>query len=254
MNREQWLDSLALNFRNIADGDYVAARLASRAQLLTQFLWASHQAVEKYLKCVLLLNRVEAGDVKHNLATALDKLASAQDIQVDLMRPTREFIKKLNHTGVDRYGDISKWSKGPDLCSLDQAVWEVRRYCTKDLSQHRLALTDGETAPRMRLPGGELEKILAKRSHPAREPLLWQNSYFGRKRKRRVKPGGWVAAGNSRFSLNPEWVEDAAHYVYIPLSEKSIGIWRSRSPLDADLWTEGEKGSREKGSTPISTH
>ena len=37
------------SFRDIADGDYIAARLAYRAQLPAQFLWASQQALEKYL-------------------------------------------------------------------------------------------------------------------------------------------------------------------------------------------------------------
>src|SRR5258707_665913 len=34
-----------------------------RAGLVTQFLWASQQTVEKYLKCILLLNRIRANDV-----------------------------------------------------------------------------------------------------------------------------------------------------------------------------------------------
>jgi hypothetical protein len=34
-------------FRDVADGGYIAARLAYRAQLFSQFLWSSQQAIEK---------------------------------------------------------------------------------------------------------------------------------------------------------------------------------------------------------------
>ena len=45
------------SFRDMADGDYIAARMACRAALVTQFLWASQQAVEKYLKGILLFSQ-----------------------------------------------------------------------------------------------------------------------------------------------------------------------------------------------------
>ena len=52
--RDRELNSWAFrSFRDIADGDYIAARMAYRAQLPVQFLWASQQAIEKYLKCAL---------------------------------------------------------------------------------------------------------------------------------------------------------------------------------------------------------
>jgi len=38
--------------------------MASRAQLVVQYIWASQQAIEKYLKCILLLNRIPAADMK----------------------------------------------------------------------------------------------------------------------------------------------------------------------------------------------
>jgi hypothetical protein len=46
-------------FRDIADGDYITARMAFRAGLIPQALWSSEQAIEKYV-CILLLQRVEA--------------------------------------------------------------------------------------------------------------------------------------------------------------------------------------------------
>ena len=68
-------DFAVRSFRDVADGDYIAARLASRAALVTQFLWASQQAVEKYLKCILLMNRVPAKNLQHDLIRALGRRA-----------------------------------------------------------------------------------------------------------------------------------------------------------------------------------
>ena len=53
-------DFATRSFRNMADEDYIAARMAYRAQLVPQFLWLSLQALEKYLKCILVLNRIPA--------------------------------------------------------------------------------------------------------------------------------------------------------------------------------------------------
>jgi len=43
-------------FRKQADYDYIAARANYRMRLRQQFLWSAHQAVEKYLKAILLFN------------------------------------------------------------------------------------------------------------------------------------------------------------------------------------------------------
>jgi len=43
-------------FRNQADFDYISARANYRLKLRQQFLWSAQQAVEKYLKAILLFN------------------------------------------------------------------------------------------------------------------------------------------------------------------------------------------------------
>jgi len=59
-------------FRNIADHDYIAARLAYRARLIGPFHWSALQTFEKYFKAILLFHRIKASDVKHSLAKALE--------------------------------------------------------------------------------------------------------------------------------------------------------------------------------------
>ena len=67
MDKKILINDFAIrSFRDIADYDYISARMAYRAKLLPQFLWLGLQAIEKYLKCILLLNRIKA-KIIHNL-------------------------------------------------------------------------------------------------------------------------------------------------------------------------------------------
>jgi hypothetical protein len=90
MTNDVLLNDFAIrSFRDIADADYIAARMTYRASLITQHLWASQQAIEKYLKCILLLNRICATDVKHDLGACLSKINSSGKLMLDLTQPTR---------------------------------------------------------------------------------------------------------------------------------------------------------------------
>ena len=69
MDKEILINNFAIrSFRDVADYDYISARMLYRAKLVPQFLWSSLQSIEKYLKCILLLNRIKANKVGHNLA------------------------------------------------------------------------------------------------------------------------------------------------------------------------------------------
>ena len=101
-NRDRELNSFAFrSFRDVADADYVAARMACRAKLPVQFLWASQQALEKYLKCILFIRRVPAAGVKHNLGRAL-KLVESAHVSLDLTERTRKFIEEIDAVGQYR--------------------------------------------------------------------------------------------------------------------------------------------------------
>ena len=43
------------SFRDVADCDYICARTLHRIRLFDQFLWSGLQAIEKYLKTIVLL-------------------------------------------------------------------------------------------------------------------------------------------------------------------------------------------------------
>ena len=196
-------DFAVRSFRDVGDADYIAARMACRAALTTQYLWASQQAVEKYLKCILLLNRILAQDVRHDLGKALGKIEKSGKITLDLTKGTREFIERLDEYGPYRYFEISNVGFGAELVTLDRTVWELRRYCSLAKGQKETKLRDGYPAPRVRIPGGTLEKIMDDPRNGAREPLLWQNGFFGKRARRTVRLRKWFQAHNAPLYLNP---------------------------------------------------
>jgi hypothetical protein len=209
-------DFAVRSFRDIADGDYIAARMACRAGLVTQFLWASQQAVEKYLKCILLLNRIKAKDVGHKLGKALRKIEASGKVSLDLTRGTEEFIGMLDESGRFRYLEVSSVAFGASLVTLDRAVWELRRYCTLVQEPRRRKLRDGFAAPLVRLPGGCLEGIIDDIENAARAPLLWQNGFFGKRARKRVRLTPWIKAHNAPLYLHPEMLDEVLKYVYLP--------------------------------------
>jgi len=117
-------------FATKEDADYIAARMAFRAALVTPSLWSSQQTLEKYLKCILLLNRIPAKNVRHDLRAALDAIEASARIALGLTAPTREFIDYLNAFGRFRYLEVSNFAFGGNIVTLDRAAWELRRFCT----------------------------------------------------------------------------------------------------------------------------
>lgn len=75
-------DFAVRSFRDTADGDYIVARMAHRAGLVPQFLWSSLQAIEKYLKGILLLNRVPSVKATHGVADLLEKVEAISKLRI----------------------------------------------------------------------------------------------------------------------------------------------------------------------------
>jgi HEPN domain-containing protein len=186
--REALLNEFALrSFCDVADGDYIAARMAFRAGLFLQALWASQQALEKYIKAVLLLRRIEWKKPSHSLRKPLARLE--QDFPLTLSSDVRAFIELIDDWEADRYFTYSYGVNGLELMRLDRAVWEIRRYCipykrgttSKGTSIESLDIRHIERAldhPPQRyrsLSCGFLEEVLCDRKHDARPPLVWNN-------------------------------------------------------------------------------
>ena len=110
------------SFRDVADGDYINARMCYRAHLVSQFHWSALQAFEKYYKAILLYNRIEAKNVGHNLSEA-QRLSEKLPFSIKLSESSIKFIDHLDTYGRFRYLESSYFIKGPALAELDKAVW-----------------------------------------------------------------------------------------------------------------------------------
>ena len=203
----QLLRKQARFFRNIADRDYIAARSCFRSDLLLQSLWMGLQAVEKYLKAILLFNYTPA-KFSHDLPTGVKKIRDKTDLgqNFKLSPEVEGFLEYLFEQGENRYADYEIFVDGDALDNIDRAVFEVRLYCERiDWSDHPSSAPinfGGKTVEprgigsnsvevnlqtihrhlsegsRRTLTDGYLEKVIAKAGHLHKDTLSWRNRYY----------------------------------------------------------------------------
>lgn len=228
-------DFATRSFRDVADDDYISARLAFRAGLIPQFMWASLQALEKYLKCMLVLNRIKANR-GHTLEEILLDFEKEKPFDLCLSNHAKKFIEFLDTYGRHRYFETSWHIFGEEILELDRTVWEVRRYARNmryEICGHNgskidflpIELTRNKNAESrhphdFHITGGRLESILAKKTHPAREPLVWQNGFFGKSFRKTVKLRHNLQGANSPLALRPELLDEVLKYVWLPKDVK----------------------------------
>ena len=224
-------DFATRSFRDVADQDYIAARLSYRHGLIPQFHWQALQALEKYLKAILLYNRIKAKDINHDLTKAL-KHTEKLPFDLILSSSTKELIKHIDNFGRFRYLETSYYTHGPKLVQLDRAVWEIRRYCR--ILNYELTLADGSiknmleleiekiensinhSPHKFRIIGGALEEILDKKDNTSRPALIWQNGFFSGKARKLVRSPAHFHAVNAPLYLHPEILDEVLKYVFIP--------------------------------------
>jgi HEPN domain-containing protein len=203
---------------NMADRDYIAARVCWRTRLPEQFLWSGLQAVEKALKAILLLNDKSARGLNHDLEKALARVDGIRDLDVHLPDDVRTFIGYLNRFGQNRYLERGYYMRGMELIALDKAYWFLRRYCWNlrayasaskhhegdFLASYARFFRDPkhlERPMKYRLFTGYLEDALASKHGPEQyEALVWKNVYFGKRDK-----------GSFEF-LQMAWSASPAHF------------------------------------------
>lgn len=186
---------------NMADRDYIAARVCWRVRLPEQFLWSALQAMEKALKTILLLNDKAARSLGHDLAKSLSRVDEIEDLDIHLPDDVRTFISYLNRFGQNRYLERGYYMRGMELISLDKAYWFLRRYCWNIRAHARAAkrpeseLLDGyakhfreaehlDRPMKYRLFSGYLEDALSGNHGPEQyRALVWKNIYFGKRDK-----------------------------------------------------------------------
>jgi HEPN domain-containing protein len=94
------IDFINRSFRDVADGDYISARVCHRLDLKQQSLWGSLQSIEKYLKAILLYNDRSIKGLGHDIEQAYGRLDQIRDIEFDIPKDAQEFIRYLNAPGT----------------------------------------------------------------------------------------------------------------------------------------------------------
>lgn len=217
-------------FRDTGDGDYIAARLAMRARLYPQYLAAAEQAVEKYLKCILMLNRCDTKRLGHRVADAFADVRSKLSIDLDLTEVEQGALDNLVRWDFDRYLVRSYHVEDSELGGLDLLVWRLRQYCepldvahyadtpSAELFRNNVAAIAARSIANPRvghLTNGDLEKILADKTHPARGGLVWRNLRFNSANRKRTRvSGGWRLVNSPLDMTDDEAVtEDAKRWM-----------------------------------------
>lgn len=203
-------------FRDVADHDYIVARLCYRYNLAGNFYWQALQSIEKYLKAILLFEREDTRKHNHNIVqsfeevkklsynfdfTKIESMSNKYSVNMD------EFIAQIYHYGNNRYFEKSYSLYGEQLSKLDCAVWMLRRYCQplkqktfsgkpipveKIMSSIHAPLYD-EYPYKYRLIGGVLEQIVdGYRCHFDRNALIWCNQFYGSRKNYFLPPERFV--------------------------------------------------------------
>ena len=237
-------------FRDTGDCDYIAARLAMRARLAGQFMWSAEQALEKYLKCILMLNRKSTRDLSHDILSALNRVNDELPFQITLRQPEREVFDHINEWGADRYLIFPFHVFDKEVLKLDLLVWRLRQYCVpldvvhyadppsqeillKNVARIEAGLLGPAKSGHI---GGFLEKVIAKKDHSARAALVWKNArYCGKSIKYIRFQNNWQAV-NSPLYLKPELVDEVAKYMKL-----SKEVVRTAHDLAAERACAGTK-------------
>lgn len=217
MNLQTILNSFATDtFRKQADYDYISARMNYKMQLRQQFLWSAQQAVEKYLKGILLYNGKSARyytpedspkkkTFGHNLLMLNHEVCKIDYLRYELpewAQSYMEYLAKLG--GYNRYLTQSSYNAPDAMHRLDELVWNVRRYCqyvpdrgigcSHEVPGMKEAVINSLNNPAhhqkpmtFKLSNGDLEKILEKpHKDPARKALVWANLFYGKSNRKKV--------------------------------------------------------------------
>jgi len=212
-------DFINRSFRDIADRDYVCARLCHRYGLYTQFYWAALQAIEKYLKAILLYNRRSAKKIGHNITKAYDRILDINDIKFKFPN-MRKYLKHIEEQGQNRYFEYPSYVYGRELLYLDKTVWHIRQYCFYirqvvpdggklidkfpcNISKIEENIKRGPSRKSFAF-WGTLENILSDKKSKLRRHLVWKNLYFGSYRKKAIRYSSDFQFSNPTHIINPQ--------------------------------------------------
>lgn len=233
MTQDEKIDRfIERSFRDVADADYIAARICWRRQLGHQFFWMALQAVEKYLKGILLFHRQPVHKLSHELEQGLMNVKKLPGIDLKLKPEVEKFLHILNEQGQNRYFEWNLMLRGQEILLLDELVWYLRVRCVTianevkqrdgkviwTLQEHLKKVGNhqpGKNVSHIVIPFGKLEQILSGKSE-ARRDLVWKNFFFGSRYKSHIKFRPQVRFESSSVVVYPEIFQELDKLVRFP--------------------------------------
>lgn len=220
-------DYASRSFRDPADQDYIVARMAYSGRLILPFLWLSHQAIEKYLKCILLINRIPVTSATHDLGKLLRKIQTINFIEFE--GKAIEFVERINKIGNNRYFNLSYHilSDYIDIELLNSSVYNIRCYCRP--LDYDVTLPSGENRNMIEpeianikngcgsyIYGGFIENVLSNQGHPSRNFLLNNNSFFNCGSQDTIQRSSFSQRCLAPVDIHPEIIPELRKYIYLP--------------------------------------
>ncbi len=266
--------SVATQFRDQADRDYITARHTYALGFADQFMWSAQQALEKYLKATAIFLiplssedtnspkiKFGKGGMGHDLVVIVNTLCDASRFDISYSEETKNFLKHVTHHGMNRYSQLFVNRFGNELKLLDEHVWKVRGQCfwwqfdpPRGDSEHgvdahrwnelRSEKVSGQKPGRVQHEYGLLEAIMApnapKTDQEARRSLIrWNRWFFYSRRSGGPAPmwtdRAWPVWGSSWIS-RPEVVQVLVEMGLAP--RDSLRASKSLSSGDAIDWTQ----------------
>ncbi len=181
--------------RNYADSDYIAARTLHRNSCFRQFLFLATASLEKYLKSILLYQNIAQKKATHSIMDLLNKCENEMR-NFGISSNSKDFVVKMDDFHRIRYPDCPFIAEYNFILFLDEAIWELRFFAQNPQMIRNITQKSIETMRKYRgknkgngIIKGYLEKVLRnnnKRHTKERDNLVWNNLYYGDRRKSSV--------------------------------------------------------------------
>lgn len=189
MDDEIYVRQYAIALLEVADQEYIAARLLYKNDFWEPYLTLGQQVIEKYLKVILLFNGINTTNFNHDLERLFKAVEAIDEVEDFLSVLEEENFSYLSlkrdlesFAGAEhvKYAVISYSFQGKSLISLDHFVFIFRRFCDLPRRYPRKKLMS------FKLFNGYLEKVLKNKANKYSshyKALIWNNPYWGKRKK-----------------------------------------------------------------------
>ena len=240
MKFQHELDGFAFrSFREIADRDYIAARICYHNVLPFQFNWAAQQALEKYLKGILLFNRIPSirarelgveNPVGHDLLSAYNLIKKNEHIGLELGEKQLLSLEFFNEHGVNRYFNKKLENYEIGVQELDELVSVIRPLCraiwsyslpenlAEEFASPGIVTHSTATSKYLRVGrrnvtyplDGYLERVLGRLdvAEVHWEALTKNNLFFGERDDHDIENSKFLSWAIPTNELHPECIEE----------------------------------------------